>query len=62
MKREPLITVAAILSLVGAVVGVLVAFGVDLTAEQEKAVLGLAAVLAPWVVALVGRRRVTPVA
>ena len=61
MKNEPVVTVAAITALVSAIVALLVAFGLDLTDAQEKAILGLAAVLAPLVVTL-ARRYVTPVA
>lgn len=55
ITTEPVLFVA----LVQAVLGVVIAFGVDLTDDQQKAVLGLAAVLvlvAVWV-----RSRVTPV-
>lgn len=61
MKREPLITVAGLTTLVTALLGLLVAFGVDLTDKQTGAILALAAAVGPWVVALVGRGRVTPV-
>jgi hypothetical protein len=60
MKREPLITTALITSLVGAVLTLLVAFGVPLTEAQQDAINGLVIVAAPLVVALVGRRYVTP--
>lgn len=59
--NEPLVTVASVTALVAAVVGVLVAFGVPLDDAQEKALLGLAAVVAPFVVAYFGRKRVTPI-
>lgn len=61
MKREPLVTIASITGIVAAVLGLLVAFGVPLTDDQEKALLGLAAVVAPFIVAYFGRKRVTPV-
>lgn len=60
MSNAPLITTAAITSLVSAVIAVLVAFGVQLTEAQVTALLGLVAVAAPWVVALVGHRLTTP--
>lgn len=62
MTREPLVTAATITALVTALIGVLVAFGIDLTDDQQKAVLGLVAVVAPLAVALFSRSKVTPVA
>lgn len=61
MNREPLVTVATLTALVSGVVGLLVAFGVNLTSDQEKAILGITAVVAPLVVAAFARRKVTPV-
>jgi hypothetical protein len=61
MSTEPLITVAALTALVAAIIACLVAFGVDLTEDQQKAVLGLVAVVAPLVVGFIARRKVTPV-
>ena len=61
MKNEPLVTVATITALVGAVIGLLVAFGVPLTSDQQTAILGVTTVAAPLVVALFVRSRVTPV-
>ena len=60
MKNEPLITVATITSGVTAMLGLLVAFGVPVTQEQQDAILAVVAVVAPVVVALVGRGLVTP--
>jgi hypothetical protein len=61
MTREPLVTAATITALVTALIGLLVAFGVDLTDDQQTAVLGVVAVVAPLVVALFTRSKVTPV-
>jgi ABC-type spermidine/putrescine transport system permease subunit II len=61
MTNEPLLTVASITALVTTVLGLLVAFGVHLTGDQEKAILGIAAVVAPLVVGFIARRKVTPV-
>jgi len=58
--NTPLITTAAITSIVSAIIAVMVAFGVQLTETQVTAIMGLVAVLAPWVVALVGHRLTTP--
>lgn len=60
MKSEPLVTTAVVTSLVGAVLALLSAFGVPLSHEQQAAISGLALVVAPLVVALVVRPRVTP--
>ena len=60
MKNEPLVTRATVTSAVTAVLALLVAFGVDLSNEQRAAVLGIAAVVAPLVVAAITRHRVTP--
>ena len=60
MKNEPLLTVASITAIVAAVVGALVAFGVPLSEDQQTALLGLAAVVAPFVVVYFARPKVTP--
>lgn len=62
MKREPLVTVATVTGIAAAVVALVVAFGLDLTDDQQAAILGFVGVVAPLVVALVVRPRVTPVA
>ena len=60
MKYEPLISVSSIVAAATAVIALLVAFGVPLTEDQKVAILGLVGVIAPVVVALVTRGRVTP--
>lgn len=60
LNREPLITVATVTGLASAIITLLVAFGVGLTADQTKALLGLVSVLAPLIVAFIARRKVTP--
>lgn len=62
MTREPVLTAASIVAAATAVLAVLAAFGLPLTAEQQAAVLGLIGVAAPYVVALLARRKVTPLA
>ena len=52
----PVITAATITAGVGALITLLVAFGVPITTEQESAILGLVAVLGPIIVAVVGAR------
>ena len=60
MKYEPLISVSSIVAAATAVVALLVAFGVPLTEDQKVAILGLVGVVAPVIVALVTRGKVTP--
>ncbi len=60
MKYEPLISVSSIVAAATAIIALLVAFGVPLTEDQKVAILGLVGVLAPVIVALVTRGRVTP--
>lgn len=60
MNKEPLVTVSTITAIAAAVIGVLVAFAVPLTEDQQVAILALVGVLAPVVVALVVRPKVTP--
>ena len=60
MSSEPLVTVASITAGVAAIIALLVSFGIPVTPEQQTAILGVVAVVAPVVVALVARGRVTP--
>lgn len=60
MKHEPLISISSIVAAATAVIALLVAFGVPLTEDQKVAILGLVGVLAPVIVALVTRGKVTP--
>ena len=60
MKYEPLISISSIVAGATAVIALLVAFGVQLTEDQKVAILGLVGVVAPVIVALVTRGRVTP--
>jgi hypothetical protein len=60
MKYEPLISISSIVAGATAVLALLVAFGVPLTEDQKVAILGLVGVLAPVIVALVTRGKVTP--
>lgn len=61
MKNEPLVTVASITALVAAALALLVSFGLNLSGDQQTAILGFVAVAAPLVVAGVARSKVTPV-
>lgn len=56
MKSEALITVGSVGSLVAAVIVLARSFGLDISDEQQNAVLGFVAVAGPFVVALVGRQ------
>ena len=60
MKYEPLISISSIVAAATAVIALLVAFGVPLTEDQKVAILGLVGVIAPVIVALVTRGKVTP--
>lgn len=60
MKYEPLISISSIVAGATAIIALLVAFGVPLTEDQKVAILGLVGVLAPVIVALVTRGKVTP--
>lgn len=59
--KEPVIATASITAVVAAVITALIAFGVPLTDDQEKALLGLVAVVGPLIAAHFARKRVTPV-
>lgn len=61
MSREPLWTVAGITGAVAAVIALLVSFGIDVSEDQTKSILGIVAVVAPLIVAYVTRPKVTPV-
>lgn len=61
VQDEPVITGSFIQSLVGAVLALLIAFGVNLTDLQTAAILGVFIVLAPVITGLFQRSRVSPV-
>lgn len=61
-RPQPLLTAAGLQAAVGAVIALLVAFGLKLTGEQTAAVLGVFAVLGPIVTAFATRTKVTPLA
>lgn len=54
-SREPLWTVGGITAAATAVIGLFVAFGLPVTDDQQAAILGVVAVLAPLAVSLLGR-------
>ncbi|MGX4657115.1 hypothetical protein ACWCHM_26200 [Micromonospora sp. SCSIO 07396] len=55
---EPLVTVGVVTAAVTAVLALLTAFGLPVSDEQQTAILGVVAVVAPLVVMAVGRSRV----
>lgn len=60
MESEPARTVGGAVGLVAAVIACLVAFGVDLTVEQQTAILGLTSVAAPILSGFITRAFVSP--
>ena len=64
--REPVAIIGAIVALIEAVVGLLIAFGIDLSAEQSQAIIAVAIAAGPVIGLILNlifvRARVTPVA
>lgn len=60
--REPLVTNSSIIAIVTAVLALVVAFGLELSQDQQVAILGVTATVVPVILALVTRGQVTPVA
>ena len=64
--REPVAIIGAIVALIEAVIGLLIAFGVDMTAEQSQAIITVAVAAGPVIGLVLNmlfvRPRVTPVA
>lgn len=58
MEKEPAAIVAFIVGLAGALLTLLVVFGLDLTDDQVKAILGVVSFIAPVVAGLVIRSKV----
>lgn len=61
-RPQPVLTAAGVQAAVGAVIALLVAFGLKLSGEQAAAVLGVFAVLSPIAFGLFTRDKVTPLA
>ena len=57
-SSEPLFGIASMTAVATALIALLVAFGLPISADQQTAILGVVAVLAPLVVAVAGRSRV----
>lgn len=60
MDREPLITAGVVTAVVTSLLALVTSFGLDITDDQQAAILGFVAVAAPIVLALAVRPRVTP--
>lgn len=59
LKNEPVVSAAVITGLVGAILRLLISFGVDITSEQVEAILDVVTLVAPVVGAFIARRFVT---
>jgi hypothetical protein len=55
---EPALSVGGVAAAVGSVITLLVAFGVDLTEAQTKAILGVVLIAGPLVLAAITRAKV----
>ena len=60
MNTEPAVTIGAITTLIAAALALLVSFGVDVTADQQTAILAFVATAGPLASALLIRRKVSP--
>ncbi len=58
MNREPAAIIGTITAAVTAILALLVAFGLDIEPEQQAAILGVIAVIAPVVATLITRSAV----
>jgi hypothetical protein len=56
VHKEPAVIVNSITAIVAAIVAALVAFGLDLTEEQQGAILLLVAALAPVIAGFISRQ------
>lgn len=59
LRNEPVVSAAIITGLVGALLRLLIAFGIDISSEQVEAILDVVTLAAPVVGAFVARRFVT---
>ena len=58
MRSEPAVIVGTITAFVTAAIGLLVAFGLDITDQQQNAILSLVAVIAPVIAGVIIRSKV----
>lgn len=56
VRNEPVVSAAVITGIVGGILRLLIAFGIDITSEQVEAIVDLVTLLAPIVGALIARR------
>ena len=61
MTNEPAVSVATVVSAVGAAITLAAAFGLHLSADQRTAILGFVTIVAPLVAGVLIRRKVSPV-
>ena len=59
VKNEPVVSAAVITGLVGALLRLLISFGIDITPDQVEAILDVVTLAAPIVGAPIARRFVT---
>jgi len=59
VRNEPVVSAAVITGIVGALLRLLIAFGIDITGEQVEAILDIVTLAAPVIGALIARRFVT---
>lgn len=58
MNQEPARIIASITAAVTAVIALLVAYGLDISQEQQAAILGVVAVVAPLIAGIIIRNNV----
>jgi hypothetical protein len=61
MNTEPAAVIGTATAVVAALIALLVSFGVDISDDQQNAILALVGVAAPIVAGVLIRRKVTPV-
>lgn len=61
MNTQPVLTIASVQAVLGALLSLLLVFGVDLSKEQVAAIIGLWVAAGPIVFGLWARSKVTPV-
>ena len=60
MKTEPAVLIGSLGALVAAIIGLLVAFGLPVSPEQQDAILAVVAVVGPIAVGIITRNFVSP--
>lgn len=62
MNREPLFNASVMVAIVAAGIVLLVSFGLPVSPDQTEAIIGFVTIIAPLVVAVLARNKVTPLA